>query len=119
MNTNTLDDSSLPSTLSIGELLDGYCARRFGPVRIVEHVLERVAQAAERHVWISLLPKERVLGYARALESKIYAASVRARRSTAHRRRCDSHRQDESRSVRDGTRGDAVSVRRVPEQHRR
>jgi allophanate hydrolase len=70
MNATRTDDTSLPSTLSIGELLSGYRARRFSVATVVEHVLGRVAQAAERHVWISLLPEERVLAYARALESR-------------------------------------------------
>src|SRR6185369_2702486 len=32
--------------------------------------LDRIAQAPERHVWISVLPAERVLAFARALESR-------------------------------------------------
>jgi allophanate hydrolase len=59
---------SLPTTLSIGELLDGYRSRRFTVTAIMQHVLARIAQAPERHVWISLLPAERVLAHARALE---------------------------------------------------
>ena len=61
---------SLPATLSIGELLDGYHSRRFSVTAVMEHVLQRIAQAPERHVWISLLPAERVLAYAQALESR-------------------------------------------------
>jgi allophanate hydrolase len=61
---------NLPATLSIGELLDGYRSRRFSVTELMQHVLERIAQAPERHVWISVLPAERVLAYARALESR-------------------------------------------------
>ncbi len=61
---------TLPATLSIGELLDGYRSRRFSVTTVMQHVLDRVAVAPDRHVWISLLPPERVLGYARALESR-------------------------------------------------
>jgi allophanate hydrolase len=70
MNANRRDEASLPATLSIGELLEGYRARRFTVTDVIEHVLDRVAQATERHVWISVLPAERVLAYARALESR-------------------------------------------------
>ncbi|MEJ1964244.1 MAG: allophanate hydrolase [Gammaproteobacteria bacterium] len=70
MNANRRDDSSLPATLSVGDLLEGYRARRFTVTEVVEHVLDRVAQATERYVWISVLPAERVLAYASALESR-------------------------------------------------
>ena len=61
---------SLPSTLSIGDLLDGYRSRRFTVAAVMEHVLQRIAQAPERHVWISLLSAERVMAYAHALASR-------------------------------------------------
>jgi allophanate hydrolase len=61
---------SLPTSLSIGELLEGYRSRRFSVTAVMQRVLDRVAQAPERHVWISLLSAERVLAYARALESR-------------------------------------------------
>lgn len=70
MNATTADETSLPPTLSIGELLDGYRAGRFEVARVMDHVLDRVAQAAERHIWISRLPRETVRAYVRALESK-------------------------------------------------
>jgi allophanate hydrolase len=70
MNAKRKDDATLPATLSVGELLEGYRARRFTVTDVMEHVLDRVAQAPERHVWISVLPAERVLAYARALESR-------------------------------------------------
>ena len=59
---------SLPATLSIGDLLEGYRSRRFSVTEVMQHVLDRIAQAPERHVWISVLPAERVLALARALE---------------------------------------------------
>ena len=70
MNASRRDDGSLPATLSIGELLTGYRARCFTVTEVMNHVLDRVAQAAERHVWISVLPAERVLAYAKALEAR-------------------------------------------------
>lgn len=59
-----------PRTLSIAELLAGYRERRFAPAQIIEGVLDAIARAPERHVWISLLPRERVLEMARALEGR-------------------------------------------------
>jgi allophanate hydrolase len=59
-----------PRTLSIAELLAGYRERRFAPAQIIEGVLDAIARAPERHVWISLLPHERVLEMARALEGR-------------------------------------------------
>ncbi len=70
MNATSTDEKSLPATLSVGELLAGYRARRFTVTTLMEHVLDRVAGATERHVWISLLSRERVLAYARALDSR-------------------------------------------------
>src|SRR3954468_10762323 len=65
-----VDRMSLPPNLSIDDLLDGYRSRRFSVTAVMEHVLGRIAQAPERNVWISLLPAERVLACARALESR-------------------------------------------------
>jgi len=59
-----------PATLAIGDLLDGYRSCRFTVSAVMEQVLARIAQAPERHVWISLLSAERVLAYARALQSR-------------------------------------------------
>jgi allophanate hydrolase len=60
-----------PCTLSIAELLAGYRERRFAPAQIIEGVLDAIARAPERHAWISLLPRERVLGMARSLEGQV------------------------------------------------
>jgi allophanate hydrolase len=70
MNANQMDTAAFPGALSIGELLDGYRTGRFTVAGIVGHVLERIAQAPQRNVWISLLDRERVLAFVRALESK-------------------------------------------------
>jgi allophanate hydrolase len=59
-----------PRTLSIAELLAGYRERRFAPAQIIEGVLDAIARAPERHVWISLLPREHVLETARSLEGR-------------------------------------------------
>jgi allophanate hydrolase len=59
-----------PRTLSIAELFAGYRERRFAPAQIIEGVLDAIARAPERQVWISLLPRERVLEMARSLEGQ-------------------------------------------------
>jgi allophanate hydrolase len=57
-------------TLDIARLLDAYRARRFTPTELLSSVLGAMDAAPERHVWITRLSRERVLGYARALEAK-------------------------------------------------
>jgi allophanate hydrolase len=61
--------SVLPSLL-IGDLLTGYRAGRFSPLEIVERMLDEIAQAPDGHVWISLVPRERVLAIAQSLASR-------------------------------------------------
>lgn len=58
---------ALLDTLLIGSLLEGYRARRFSPLDVVEQVLTGIAHAPDRRVWITLLERERVLNYAAAL----------------------------------------------------
>src|SRR5687767_1080910 len=70
MNANVTRDTSLPPTLSIAALLHGYRERRFTVSQVMGHVLERISQAPERHVWISLLPRERVMEWAKALDNR-------------------------------------------------
>jgi allophanate hydrolase len=60
----------LPNTLLISSLLDGYRARHFSPADVVERVLADIAQAPDRRAWITILPRERVLGYATALAAR-------------------------------------------------
>jgi allophanate hydrolase len=60
----------LPNTLLISSLLDGYRARHFSPVDIVERVLADIARAPDRRAWITILPRERVLEYATALAAR-------------------------------------------------
>ena len=60
----------LPSTLLITELLDGYRAGRFSPVDVAEGVLANIASAPDRRAWITLLSRERVLKYAKALAAR-------------------------------------------------
>lgn len=62
--------SALPATLSIGELLAGYRSGRFTVAAVLAHVLDRIAQAPERHVWISLLDRARIEQSIQALQSK-------------------------------------------------
>jgi allophanate hydrolase len=60
----------LPNTLLISALLDGYRAGRFSPVEVIEGVLSSIAKAPDRHAWITLLSRERVLEYAQALAAR-------------------------------------------------
>ncbi|MDB6043372.1 MAG: allophanate hydrolase [Gammaproteobacteria bacterium] len=61
---------SLPNPLLISGLLDGYRARRFSPVDVMEQVLASIARAPDRRVWITRLARDRVLGFARALAAR-------------------------------------------------
>src|SRR5688572_8288818 len=70
MTADRVEHSGLPATLSVGELLAGYRSGRFTVAKVIGHVLERIAQAPERHVWISLLDRARINPYVQALESK-------------------------------------------------
>ena len=54
----------------IRELLADYRARRRTPAEVMEQVLTRIAGAPERHAWISLVPRDRVLALARDLAGK-------------------------------------------------
>src|SRR5882757_3482398 len=54
----------------ISDLLADYRAGRRSPVQAMESVLEAIARAPERNVWITLLPHERVLAMAQALASR-------------------------------------------------
>jgi allophanate hydrolase len=60
----------LPATLLISELLDGYRGRRFAPLEVVESVLDSISKAPDRRAWITLLSRERVLEYAKALAAR-------------------------------------------------
>jgi len=57
-------------SLAIADLLQGYQARRFTVTQVMEQVLSRIDSAPERQVWISRLPRDRVLGLARVLDTK-------------------------------------------------
>lgn len=54
-------------SLDIHALHNGYARGRFTPRDIVELVLDRIATQPDRHAWISVLPRERLLAYAEAL----------------------------------------------------
>jgi allophanate hydrolase len=56
-----------PAKLLISELRDGYRAGRFSPVDVAESVLANIARAPDGRAWITLLSRERVLEYAKAL----------------------------------------------------
>src|SRR5262245_6003285 len=55
-------------TLSIGELRTGYRARRFKASELLSAVLARMDAAPEHHLWISRVPAEAALAFARALD---------------------------------------------------
>src|SRR5262245_5136352 len=57
-------------SLAIGELLDGYRAKRFSVNELLDAVLDGIDAAPERHVWIARLSREQVLAYARALDGR-------------------------------------------------
>jgi allophanate hydrolase len=57
-------------SLDIGALRDGYRAGRFTPRDAVELVLARIAGQPDRKVWISVLPRERLLACADALAAR-------------------------------------------------
>jgi allophanate hydrolase len=54
-------------SLDIGALHSGYATGKFSPRDVVELLLERIAAQPDRHIWISVLPRERLLTYAEAL----------------------------------------------------
>lgn len=54
----------------ISDLLDGYRSGRFTPTEVLEAALRRADLAAQRHVWITRLARERVLDQARAIEQR-------------------------------------------------
>lgn len=53
----------------IQELLEGYRAKRFTPVDVMDDVLRRIDAAPQRNVWITRLSRDQVMAYARALQS--------------------------------------------------
>jgi allophanate hydrolase len=57
-------------SLLIGDLLHGYRAHRFTPTQVIDSALERADQAAQRHVWIHRLARDRLLEYAAVLERR-------------------------------------------------
>jgi allophanate hydrolase len=54
-------------SLDIHTLRSGYAAGAFTPHDVIERVLARIAAQPDRHAWISVLPRERLLAYAAAL----------------------------------------------------
>jgi allophanate hydrolase len=59
---------ALPDSLLISELRSGYLAQHFTPPDILDHVMDRAARAAERHVWITRFSRAQVMAYAQALQ---------------------------------------------------
>lgn len=54
-------------SLDIAALHSGYAAGTFTPADVIELVLTRIATQPEHNAWISVLSRERLLAYARAL----------------------------------------------------
>lgn len=54
----------------IADLLRAYRAKRLTPTEVIESALARADQSADRHVWITRLSREQLLGYARAVERR-------------------------------------------------
>ena len=56
-------------SLDINALRSGYTAGHFTPREVIELVLARIAVQPDRHAWIDVLPRERLLAYADALSA--------------------------------------------------
>src|ERR1700746_3430252 len=54
----------------IRDLLAAYRAKRTKPTHLMRRVLDNIAAAPDRNVWITLLPQERVLEMASALATR-------------------------------------------------
>lgn len=63
-----MTDNTQP--LLIAELLADYRAGRYTPRDLLDQVLARIEAAPERNAWITRLPREQVMAYARALEGQ-------------------------------------------------
>ncbi len=61
---------AIPDSLTIASLLAGYRAAKFTPEQVLDAVLERIDSAPERHVWITRLAREQVMGYVRELQGQ-------------------------------------------------
>jgi len=57
------------TSLALADLAAAYRERRTTPLQTIETLLARIDACAERGIWISVLPRERLLGLARALEA--------------------------------------------------
>jgi allophanate hydrolase len=57
------------SSLALADLAAAYRERRTTPLQTIETLLARIDACADRGIWISRLPRERLLGQARALEA--------------------------------------------------
>jgi allophanate hydrolase len=61
---------SVPQSLLIPDLLDGYRRGRFTPSEVMREVLNRMAGTPDQRVWISRVPEERVLALTRMVEQR-------------------------------------------------
>jgi allophanate hydrolase len=59
-----------PDRLLISDLRSGYLAGEFTPADIMMQFMDRADGAAERHVWISRLPREQVMSQVQALDPR-------------------------------------------------
>jgi allophanate hydrolase len=57
-------------SLLISGLRTGYLANRFTPAEVMARVMDRADSAEQRHIWITRLSRDQVMGYVRALQSR-------------------------------------------------
>jgi allophanate hydrolase len=67
MNTSVSNDAP---ALTIADLLTAYRERRTTPLAVLEQLFARIDAAPDHGVWITLLPRERVLAQARTLANR-------------------------------------------------
>jgi allophanate hydrolase len=57
-------------SLLISGLRTGYLANRFTPAEVMARLIDRADSAEQRHIWITRLSHDQVMGYVRALQSR-------------------------------------------------
>src|ERR1700736_5301529 len=57
-------------SLLISDLRSGYLANRFTPAEVMARLMDRADGAEQRHIWITRLSHDQVMGFVRALRSR-------------------------------------------------
>src|ERR1700736_2897229 len=57
-------------SLLISDLRSGYLANRFTPAEVMARLMDRADGAEQRHIWITRLSHDQVMGYVRALQPR-------------------------------------------------